>query len=235
MSKPPILVLDLDGTLVHTAPDLVDTLNRVLNEEGVAPLGYERAIRTIGNGAKVMIEAGLAAQGEADSPARIDQLYARFLAHYEIHMTDRSVPFPGAVAAIDRFAAAGWTLAICTNKLERLSRDLLKRLSIADRFKVIAGQDTFGVRKPDARHLVETIRAAGGEADRAIMVGDTSIDIETAKRAGVRSVAVAFGYSAVPVGELGADAVIEHFDQLFDTAAGLSHSLMTERKSARPY
>jgi phosphoglycolate phosphatase len=234
VTKPPILVLDLDGTLVDTAPDLVDTLNRVLNEEGVAPLGYERAIRTIGNGAKVMIEAGLAAQGEAVSPARIDQLYARFLAHYEIHMTDRSVPFPGAVAAIDRFAAAGWTLAICTNKLERLSRDLLKRLSIADRFKVIAGQDTFGVRKPDARHLVETIRAAGGEADRAIMVGDTSIDIETAKRAGVRSVAVAFGYSAVPVGELGADAVIEHFDQLFDTAAGLSHSLMTERKSARP-
>jgi phosphoglycolate phosphatase len=214
-TPPPVLVLDLDGTLIDSAADLVATLNLILAQEGVEPLPHGEAVKKIGNGAKAMIAAGLSTRGIAVDEPRLDALYAAFLEHYSAHMADRTRPFPGAVEALDRFAGAGWQLAICTNKLEGLSRQLLAQLGMADRFAAIAGQDTFGVRKPDPRHLTETIRTAGGRPERAVMVGDTSIDIDAARGAGVRSVAVSFGYSPVPATALGADHVIDHFDHLF--------------------
>jgi phosphoglycolate phosphatase len=221
VASSPTLVLDLDGTLVDTAVDLVATLNLILGREGVPPLAYAEAVKKIGNGARAMLETGLAARGVDVAPARLDSLYGAFLDHYEAHMADHSRPFPGAVEALDRFAAEGWTLAVCTNKLERLSKMLLADLGIGDRFAVIAGQDTYGVRKPDPRHLTETIRNAGGTPERAVMVGDSILDIDTARAAGVRSVAVSFGYSPVAATEFGADRVIDRFDQLFVTASGL--------------
>jgi phosphoglycolate phosphatase len=221
LTQPSTLVLDLDGTLVDTAVDLVGTLNVILGSEGVPPIRHSDAVLAIGNGARAMLERGLAARGAAVSPGRLDSLYAAFLHHYESHLADHSRPFPGAVEALDRFEAEGWRLAICTNKLERLSRRLLSELGLGHRFAVIAGQDTYGVRKPDPRHLTETIRHAGGSPERAVMVGDSTIDIETARGARVRSVAVSFGYSPVPATELGADHVIDRFDQLFETVASL--------------
>jgi phosphoglycolate phosphatase len=221
VNPPPTLVLDLDGTLVDSAPDLVATLNLILAAEGVEPLPHHEAVKKIGNGAKAMIETGLTSRGVAVTAARLDFLYASFLEHYTVHMADLTRPFPGAVDALDRFTGAGWRLAICTNKLERLSRDLLTRLGIADRFAVIAGQDSYGARKPDPLHLTRTIADAGGSLANAVMVGDTHIDIDTARAAGVRSVAVSFGYSAVPVATLGADHVIDSFDQLFVTVGSL--------------
>ena len=217
----PVLVLDLDGTLVDTAADLVATLNIILSGEGIAPLAHDDAVKKIGHGAKAMLEAGLAAQGVHPSPERIDALYAAFITYYQDHLADHSRPFPGAVAALDRFADHGWGLAICTNKLERLSRQLLGALGLSDRFAVIAGQDTYGVKKPDPGHLLRTIEAAGGSRGAAIMVGDTAIDIDTALAAKVPSVVVSFGYSPVPVGELGADRVIGHYDELFAAVRSL--------------
>src|SRR5262249_58628149 len=114
-----------------------------------------------------------------------------------------------------------WQFAICTNKFERQSRQLLADLDLLDRFVAVTGQDTFGIRKPDPRHLLETIRLAGGRVDDAVMVGDTIVDVDTAKAAGVPVIAVDFGYSAIPVGELGADRVIGHFDELFGAVAEL--------------
>lgn len=220
----PVLVLDLDGTLVDTAADLVATLNLILTGEGIAPLAYDEAVKKIGHGAKAMLEAGLAAQGIHPPPERIDALYAAFIAYYQDHLADHSRPFPGALASLDRFADEGWSVAICTNKLERLSRRLLGELGIADRFAVIAGQDTYGVKKPDPGHLLRTIEAAGGSRGAAIMVGDTAIDIDTALAAKVPSVAVTFGYSPVPVGELGADRIIGHYDELFAAVHSLGVS-----------
>ncbi|MEO8667518.1 MAG: HAD-IA family hydrolase [Bauldia sp.] len=221
MHSPPTLVLDLDGTLVDSAADLVATLNLILAGEGVAPLPYGEAVKKIGNGAKAMIAAGLGARGVSVEAPRLDVLYAAFIEHYAAHMADQTRPYSGAVEALQQFADAGWRLAICTNKLEGLSRKLLSQLGLADRFAAIAGQDTYGVRKPDPRHLTETIRAAGGLPERSVMVGDTSIDIDAARAGGVRSVAVSFGYSPVPVTSLGADHVIDHFDQLFVTVGSL--------------
>lgn len=217
----PTLVLDLDGTLVDTAGDLVATLNVILGKEGLPPLGFAQARGFIGHGAKAMLEAGLAAAGVAVSPERVGTLFDAFLAYYSEHIADHSAAFPGAVAALDRFAGEGWRLAVCTNKLERLSRELLVALGIADRFAVIAGQDTFGVRKPDPRHLTETILRAGGDPRAAIMVGDSEIDVATARAAALPVVGVTFGYSPVPMTELRPDRVIDHFDQLYESATAL--------------
>jgi phosphoglycolate phosphatase len=217
----PTLVLDLDGTLIDTAGDLLATLNVILGKEGLSPVGLGGARDMIGSGARAMLEAGFAANGQVPSRERLDQLFAEFITHYSDHIAEESAPFPGALAALDRFSAEGWRLAVCTNKLESLARRLLDEIGIADRFAAIAGQDTFGVRKPDPRHLIETIRQAGGTLAAAVMVGDSEFDIAAARAAGVPSVGVTFGYASVPIADHGPDAVIGHFDELFVAAGRL--------------
>ena len=210
----PTIVFDLDGTLIDTAPDLVDTLNVVFAREGLPPVPYETARNTIGGGARMMIARGIAAEGIAVTPAKLEQLFADFIAHYTEHVADRSRPFPGLTDALDILAAGGCRLAVCTNKLERLSVLLLKQLKLADRFAVICGQDTFGMQKPDPEVLRRTIAAAGGSSPHAIMIGDSLTDIRTARAAGIPVIAVDFGYSDRPVSEFGPDRIISHFAQL---------------------
>ncbi len=217
----PTLVLDLDGTLVDTAPDLVRALNAVLIAEGMAPVALGAALAMVGHGVRAMIEAGFAGAGRAPDAGELDRLTAAFVSHYTTHIADHSRPFAGAEAALDRFADAGWLLAICTNKLEALARQLLQTLDLADRFAAITGGDTFDHRKPDPRHLTETIRLAGGAPTHAVMVGDSATDVDTAKAARVPVVAVTFGYSRVPVADLKPDRVIGSFDMLWDAVAGL--------------
>ena len=129
----------------------------------------------------------------------VDHLYAAFVAHYGEHIADRSRLFPHVEAALDRLAEAGHRLAVCTNKLERLSKKLLQALDLANRFAMICGQDTFGVQKPDPQVFRATVLRAGGNPERAIMVGDSITDIRTARAANVPVVAVDFGYTDVPV------------------------------------
>ena len=221
MPVPPCLVLDLDGTLVDTAGDLTATLNDILVSEGFTPVSAQEARTMVGHGARTMLSNALLAAGVTAEPERLDNLMAEFVDIYAGRIAETSRPFPGAVAAIDRFAADGWRLAVCTNKFERHSRLLLSALGIADRFAVIAGQDTYGVRKPDPRHLEETIRAAGGDRRQAVMVGDSEVDVQAARAAGVPVVAVSFGYSQVPVADLAADRIIGHFDELYGAATPL--------------
>src|SRR5262245_37952877 len=128
------IVFDLDGTLVDTAPDLVDTLNVVLVQEKLPPIPYERARSLIGGGARRMIELGLQQEGRACTAAECDRLYIQFIDHYAAHIADRSRPFPGLEAALDALAATGAHLAVCTNKLEWLSLRLLQALGLEKRF-----------------------------------------------------------------------------------------------------
>ena len=217
----PIIVFDLDGTLIDTAPDLIDTLNVVFAREGWAPVSYETARNLIGGGARGMIARGIAAEGIAVAPAKVEQLFADFIAHYTEHIADRSQPFPGLTDALDVLASGGCRFAVCTNKLERLSVLLLKQLRLADRFAAICGQDTFGVQKPDPEVLRRTIAAAGGSLTHAIMIGDSLTDIRTARAAGIPVIAVDFGYSERPVSELGPDRIISHFAQLPSAIAAI--------------
>jgi phosphoglycolate phosphatase len=210
----PTLVFDLDGTLIDTAPDLIDTLNVVFAREGLPPVAYDTARNLIGGGARAMIARGVEAEGRLLEPSKLDQMFDDFIAYYTAHVADRSQPFPGLVAALDHLAAGGYRFAVCTNKLERLSILLLEILQLADRFAAICGQDTFGIQKPDPEILRRTIAAAGGSPQRAIMIGDSLTDICTARAASVPVIAVDFGYSEKPVFEFGPDRIISHFEQL---------------------
>jgi len=214
MAAPPIVVFDLDGTLADTAQDLIATLNVVLAQEGLPPLPFERARDLIGAGARHLIQRGFDASSVPLDEERLEALYRLFLDHYHRNIAIHTVLFPGAIPALDRLASGGFRLAVCTNKLEEHALELLGKLGVLDRFAFVSGKNTFPVFKPDPGHLRLTIERAGGDPARAIMVGDSKTDIDTAKNAAIPVVGVTFGYTNVHVSDLGADAVIDHFDAL---------------------
>lgn len=210
----PTIVFDLDGTLVDTAPDLIETLNVIFTRHKVPAVAFEDARAMIGAGVKPLLTRGLASQSIHLPPGEIDGLFEEYLALYAAHIADRSRPFPGLEAALDALAADGCVFAVCTNKPEWLSVRLLDALSLSHRFAAVCGQDTFPMHKPDPQMLRLTIAKAGGSADRAVMVGDSMTDVITAQRAAVPVVAVDFGYTETPPAQLGADRLISHFDAL---------------------
>jgi phosphoglycolate phosphatase len=220
-----MIVFDLDGTLLDTAPDLVETLNVVFAREGLTPLPYDTARNLVGGGAKAMIARGIEAEGHVLAPAKLEQMFTDFIAYYSDHVAERSQPFPGLTEALDTLGARGHRFAVCTNKLERLSVRLLDRFKLADRFAAICGQDTFGIQKPDPEILRRTVAAAGGTMRHAIMVGDSNTDIRTARAGGIPVIAVDFGYSERPIAEFGPDQTISHFSQLPASIAAISPAL----------
>lgn len=220
----PLLVFDLDGTLIDTAPDLIDTLNFILKREGLPPVPFDEARTMIGGGAHVLLERGLAADGRPGGDGAVERLYRDFVAHYDDHIADRSQPFPGLEAALDRLTEDGWQFAVCTNKLEGLSLKLLRALGLTSRFVAICGQDTFGVQKPHPDILLKTIERAGGQANRAVMVGDSINDVATAQAANVPVIAVTFGYTDIPAAALGADRLIDRYDRLPEVVAELTEA-----------
>lgn len=215
------LVFDLDGTLVDTAPDLAAATNHVLARAGFAPVD-ERSIRPfVGNGARVMIERALAAHGQTAEPADLQAHFDSFIDFYGRNIAVSSRPYPGVLAALEAFSKSGATLAVCTNKTERLAKTLLSELGMLDRFAALTGGDSLGVFKPHPRHLLGTIELAKGDAARAVMIGDSETDIKTAKAAGIPVVAVDFGYSNEPVDTLAPDAIISHYDELASAVAAI--------------
>jgi phosphoglycolate phosphatase len=183
----PTVVFDLDGTLVDSAPDLIGTLNTVFAGEGLPPVPYDIARNLVGGGARSLIERSLAAEGRKLATAEVDRLVKEFIAHYASHIADRSRAFPSLESALDELGACGCRLAVCTNKLEWLSVRLLDALGLSKRFVAICG---------------------------AVMVGDSPIDIATARAAAVPVIAVDYGYTESPVSELMPDRVIAGLGEL---------------------
>ncbi len=217
----PTLVFDLDGTLVDTAPDIVRALNTVLTGEGLTPVSVQAAKTMVGHGARVLLASACAASGRKVEGAELERLFQDLIDYYSAHIADESRPYPGVEAALDRFSAAGWLLAVLSNKPDALARPVLEALKLAPRFAAIIGQGALPWLKPDPRAFNETVRLAGGTPDRAIMVGDSKTDIETARAAGIPVVAVSFGYTPEPVATFGPDRLIDHFDALWDAVASL--------------
>ena len=215
------IVFDLDGTLVDTAPDLINALNHVLAREGLRPLPLASARKMIGHGARKLLERGLEAEGRFASPAEMEQLTIDFIDFYAENIAIESRPFEGLEAALDELAERGCQFAVCTNKLEFLSKRLLDQLGLSSRFAAICGADTFGVAKPDPAILRQTIAQAGGEIGAAIMVGDAGTDVGAARRAGVPVIGCTFGYTDVPIAELNPDHLIDHMRELPAAVAAL--------------
>jgi phosphoglycolate phosphatase len=225
------IAFDLDGCLVDTAPDLIGTLNQILAEHDHHGLPVEAARTVVGHGARAMLALGFEAVGETLSPERMTQLFERFIELYRARIDMASRPYPGVIDVLDGFAAAGAKLVVCTNKRTDLALALLDALDLTRRFVDVVGPDKAGAAKPDPRHLIFALETAGGSADHALMIGDSSTDVGAAKAAGVPVVAVSFGYNDVPAAELGADALIDSFAELPAVARRL---LAARRPAIRP-
>lgn len=210
----PLVIFDLDGTLVDTSPDLMASLNHAIAPEGLAPVTYADLTHLVGQGVHAMISRAYAMRERELTEETRARLFDRFMEFYLATMPGESRPYPGVTEALDRLEGAGMKLAVCTNKIERLTFPLLEKLGLKDRFATITGGDTFAVRKPDAGHILGTIEKAGGTPALSVMVGDSVNDIAAAKNAGIASIAVPFGYSDVPVASLNPDRIIDRFDEL---------------------
>lgn len=210
----PIIVFDLDGTLIDTAPDLIASLNHALRDAGIAEMDRFAIGAHVGMGGRSMIERAFAVAQRRIDKELLESHHEVLLAHYTAGIPGMSRPYPGVIDAIERAREAGFIFAVCTNKPEGLAASLIERLALSSLFGAIAGGDTFAFRKPDPRHLTETIARAGGDPDRALMVGDSRTDIDTAKAAGIPVVAVDFGYTDRHVREFEPSAIISHYDEL---------------------
>lgn len=208
-----IIGFDLDGTLFDTSADLTDAVNHALGLLGRPALSVERVKPMIGRGGKYMLQQGLEASGGCD-PDVLERIYPELLAFYGDHIADGTRSFPGLMEAMDALDARGVKLAIVTNKSESLAVKLVAALALDHRFACVIGGDTMGPdgRKPSPEGIREMIRRCGG--GRAAFVGDSIFDTRAAKNAGIPSIAVSFGFLMQPIEELGADAVIDHFDAL---------------------
>lgn len=216
-----VVGFDLDGTLLDTHEDLAAAVNHALTLIDRAPVPAAEVRKLVGGGAKLMLERALTLTGgipEAEFP----RLHRELLAFYEANIAVHTQLFPGGLAMLDGLAAQGVKLAVVTNKLEALSVRLFAELGLSERFFTIIGGDTLGVerRKPRPDMIEEMMRRAGA-GQRAAFVGDSSFDTGAARAAGVPCVACSFGFNDMPVSELGAAAVIDHFDELIPALEGL--------------
>lgn len=218
-----IVGFDLDGTLLDTAADLGVALNHALSlaSRPSVPLGETRNL--IGGGARQMLDRALALTGGTEG-LDIDALHAQLIVHYQQNIAVHSRLFPGGEEMLDDLAARNVRLAVATNKREDLAIQLLGELGLTGRFYTVIGGNTLGPgrAKPKPDMLMEMVARAGlGASARAAFVGDTTFDTNAARAAGMPSIAVSFGFNDLPVDELGADAVIDHYDQLVPTLSAL--------------
>lgn len=208
------IVFDLDGTLVDTAPDLVGATNHALACRDLPPRAAAELRPWISFGARRMIVEALRLCAHHASETEIDALLETFLAYYEANIACESRPFPYVVEAMGHLRQEGAQLAVCTNKREALSLKLLDALQLTTHFAAIVGRDTLAHCKPHPVHLTGTIARAGGRTNAAIMVGDSAVDIATARAAGVPVIGVTFGYTDTPIAALEPDVVLADYRDL---------------------
>ena len=223
------IAFDLDGTLVDSAPDLIGTLNRMLVEEGLPAVPMESASTLIGSGARALLVHGFEAAGAPVERAKSDELFERFLVDYAAHIADGSQPFEGVVETLERLSERGAILVVATNKRSDLSELLLGKLDLTRHFAAIVGPDRVSARKPSGAHLKEAVAIAGGDPERAIMVGDASPDADAAKDAGMPCILTTFGFTPTPVEDLGGDVLIDAFEDVEEAIDGILSDFYVKR------
>jgi phosphoglycolate phosphatase len=217
----PCAIFDLDGTLAHTAPDLIGAVNDLLSDRDFPSLPLSVAETTAGFGGKALIRAAFSHAGQRADENEVDALYHPFLDRYATRVADESHLYDGVIDTLDTLVTRGWIIGVCTNKPEGLARSLLTELDVLHRFRALIGADTLPVRKPDPVALTTTIERCGARLDSSIMIGDTDTDLNTARNAGIPCILTRFGYSETDVETMGAAAVIDTFPAVIDALEGL--------------
>lgn len=215
-----VIVFDLDGTLVDTAPDLIGALNEVLLSQGLPEVAPENLRQIAGHGAGALLKQGYSQANESWPDDRAASLIEQFIVHYVARISLESLPFAGIENALQALSREGARFAVCTNKRTDLANILLTDLGLIDWFEAVIGGDLPPSPKPDPRHVLLAIEAAGGMTSRAVMVGDSAADIQAARDAGIPSIAVEFGYCSC-VSDLAADAIIDNYRDLALTVTKL--------------
>lgn len=210
------VAFDLDGTLAETARDIVNALNAALRECGLPTVDSRRSLEfvAVAAGPRKLVERALHDAGLAHDVDAIERVVGRYLDLYYESLAVHTSLFPDCAGTLDSLRGQGYRLAVCTNKPERHAVALLAALGVDAHFAAIAGRDTFAFAKPDPRHLTETIVAAGGDPARAVMVGDSEMDILTAQAAGIPVIAVSFGYSEASVATFAPDDIVHAYSEL---------------------
>ena len=216
------LIFDLDGTLVHSAPDLCHALNHTLARYGVGTMSVEAVSGLIGDGIPKLVERGFEASSCNLTKRKLEEAIRTFESHYAKNAVVDSELYPGAKSLLDALTKTGMKLAICTNKLEPIAKDILEKLRVAHCFEAILGGHARRPRKPDPAALWEAVEKSGGSAERTVMIGDSKVDLDAARAARIPVILVSFGYSKVPAAQLGADAVIDSLSDLPEALASLS-------------
>ena len=207
MIQPLLLIFDLDGTLIDSARDLAISMNATRAHFNMPPLDPKLIYSYVGNGAAVLVRRAL---GPEASEELAENALRFFLRYYRAHALEHTRPYPGVREMIDDVSSHGHRLAVLTNKPVKISRDIIGALGLAPRFDWVYGGDSFARKKPDPIGIMTLMKDAGAEASQTWMVGDSAVDIETARNAGVRSCGVAWGFQ--PEGFLASppDMVISH-------------------------
>jgi phosphoglycolate phosphatase len=203
------LLLDLDGTLVNSVPDLAAALNRLMQARGLAGFSQPETALMVGDGVARLVERAFAARDRTPDAAAVAEYSADYLQHAAVETR----PYPGVAHGLHTLAREGWKLAVCTNKPEKAARTLLTALGLGALFAAVGGGDSFPVRKPDPAHLLATLKAAAGEPGHAVMAGDHANDVAAARGAGVPCIFAAWGYGPPAMAE-GAAAVARDFVEL---------------------
>lgn len=219
-TNPATLIFDLDGTLVDSVPDLANALDRLMAEEGLPGIGPKKARGLIGHGIRAFIRTAFAFHGLSVDAAREEALVKRFKAIYAEALAEETTLYPDVREVLEELHAAGHRLGVCTNKDEAFARAILVRLGLDHLFGIVAGPDTFGLTKPDPRHLTETVRTIGA-GGAVVFIGDSEVDAQTAIAAGIPVVILRHGYCKVPHETLGADSLIDGFAGLPAAIAAL--------------
>ncbi len=209
-------VFDLDGTLVDSAPDIHAALDRLMARLGLPGFTRPEVVGMIGDGVRVLVERALAARGRGFDAAALDA----FTTDYTAHAAEATALFAGIPEVLAELEAAGWRLAVCTNKPAAATAALLGGLGLGGRFAAVGGGDSFPVRKPDPGHVLATLVAAGGDAAQAVMIGDHRNDVLAAGGAGLPCIFAGWGYGPPAMAE-GAVAVAASPAELPALLAGL--------------
>ena len=208
------VIFDLDGTLIDSLPDVMNALNAVLAENERRAVTRDEASTMVGGGAEPLLERAFDATGDSLPAERLMDCVDAFTAYYRQNPVTETTIFEGAVSALEELTERGMKLGICTNKPHKSALQVLRALDLDRYFDACFGKASLPFHKPDRRHYDEVARALGVAPDRSLYVGDSEIDVETARNAGVPMVLVPFGYSRRPATKLGGDVMISHFSEL---------------------
>ena len=205
------VIFDLDGTLVHSAPDLHAAANAMLADLGAGAVTLDQVTSFIGNGVPKLVERCLAATGSDAAPT---EALSSFTAHYGRAPTALTQPYPGVETMLQTLQSRGIAMGICTNKPAANTDQVLSNLGMAGYFAAVVGGDTLPQHKPDPAVLHHCLDLLGVDLADAFYVGDSETDAATAANAGIRFALFSGGYRKTRVEDMAADIRFDHFDQL---------------------